>query len=75
MSWQEVTVEPVATRDLRPGDIVLCEIGNAQYLHIVKELRVGGCLVGNNKGHINGVALHEHIYGRLVGSLCKEPTS
>mgnify|MGYP001577498758 CR=1 FL=1 len=66
MSGPEGTVEPVQPRDLAPGDVVLCEIGTRQYLHIVKALQVGGCLIGNNKGNINGVASHEHIYGRLV---------
>lgn len=68
MSGQEVTVKPVQARDLRPGDIVLCEIGTRQYLHFVKEIRLGCALIGNNKGNINGVAPNACIYGRLVES-------
>lgn len=66
MSGQQVTVEPVNPRDLTPGDVVLCELGTRQYLDIVKEIRIDGFLIGNNKGNINGVAPTSCVYGRLI---------
>lgn len=45
-SGELVTVEPV-TGALAVGDIVLCLVGRAEYLHLVKELRDDEVLIGN----------------------------
>jgi hypothetical protein len=67
MSGQEVTVAPFDIRkDLSEGDVVLCEVGGKQYLHIVKSVKMGGCIIGNNKGHVNGFTRWSCIYGKLV---------
>jgi len=55
------------------GDIVLCEVGNKQYLHLIKDVDYGGIspqcntyLIGNNKGGINGRINVSSIYGKLI---------
>jgi hypothetical protein len=72
MSGQEVTVRPwgcnpCAVSDVpNVGDVVLCEIGGNQYLHIVKSVKMRGCVIGNNKGHVNGFTPYSCIYGVMV---------
>jgi hypothetical protein len=43
---------------------VLCKVGGAEYLHIVKAIQGGRCQIGNNKGHINGWT--RAVFGRLL---------
>lgn len=62
-----VTVEPLSEDDdLSVGDIVLCTVRGAQYLHLVKALQGGRIQIGNNRGHINGWVSRGAIYGRCV---------
>jgi len=62
-----VTVEPVtATTALQVGDVVLCVVGGAEYLHLIQDIRDGSFLIGNNKGRINGWIPRTRIYGRCV---------
>ena len=65
-SGQLCTVEPVEATSLAVGDIVLCEVGRAQYLHLVKRIEAGRFEIGNNRGRINGWVDAEQIHGRLV---------
>lgn len=65
-SGQLVTVEPVDPAALQLDDIVLCSVGGAQYLHIVKAIRGRQFQIGNNRGGINGWVPAEAIYGRLI---------
>jgi hypothetical protein len=48
------TVEPVDAGVLRAGDVVLCKVRGAEYLHIVKAIQGDRFQIGNNRGHING---------------------
>src|SRR5277367_5437160 len=48
------TVEPVEPSQLRDGDIVLCRVRGADYLHLVKALQGTRFQIGNNHGHVNG---------------------
>lgn len=63
-SGELCTVEPVTIEELAVGDVVLCKVQGAEYLHLVKALQDGRVLIGNNKGHINGWT--RVVYGRLV---------
>lgn len=64
-SGQLVTVEPADSAALQVGDIVLCHVGGADYLHIVKAIGPGPRFqIGNNKGRINGWTAR--IFGRCV---------
>jgi hypothetical protein len=60
------TVVPVLAADVRIDDIVLCHVGGAEYLHLVKAVdsAKGKFLIGNNGGHINGWTAT--IYGRCT---------
>lgn len=64
------TVEPISG-SLTVGDVVLCRVKGAQYLHLIKSIRTikGGDLqfqIGNNRGGINGWISKTAIYGRLT---------
>ncbi len=59
-----VTVEPV--KGIEAGDVVLCRVGAAEYLHLVKAVGPRGALIGNNKGRINGWTAPSNVYGTLV---------
>lgn len=65
-SGQLCTVVPATTAEA--GDIVLCRVRGAQYLHLVKAVKqfdgAASYKIGNNHGHINGWT--HTIYGKLV---------
>lgn len=66
-SGQLCTVEPIADHAaLSVGDIVLCRVRAAQYLHLIKAIRGDQFQIGNNRGGINGWIGPRAIYGRLV---------
>lgn len=60
------TVAPLGDHVLTEGDIVLCRVKGAQYLHLVKAIRADRYQIGNNRGGINGWIGRAQIYGRLV---------
>lgn len=58
------TVAPVSG-PLEVGDVVLCRVAGAQYLHLVNAVGADGRVqIANNKGRINGWT--RAVYGRLV---------
>ena len=68
-----VTVDPLDAAGkaaLAKGDVVLCKVKGAQYLHLICAIRqeTNGLRfqIGNNRGGINGWIGPEAIYGRLV---------
>jgi hypothetical protein len=65
-SGQLCTVEPVDPADVRVGDIVLCKVRGAEYLHLVKAIQGQRFQIGNNRGHVNGWIGPSSIFGRLV---------
>jgi len=65
-SGQLCTVEPVDASALQVGDIVLCRVRGAEYLHIVKAIEGVRFQIGNNRGHINGWIGANSIFGRLL---------
>ena len=68
-SGQLVRVEPILDEaSLSIGDVVLCQVGRSQYLHLIKaidgpELKF---LIGNNKGKTNGWIAGSFIYGKCI---------
>ena len=62
------TVEPLGDRVLARGDIVLCKVKGAQYLHLVVALDAARdrYQIGNNRGGINGWIGRRQIFGRLI---------
>ena len=66
-SGQLCTVEPVRDfESLQKGDIVLCKVNGAEYLHLIKAIQGARFQIGNNRGRINGWVGTNAIFGRLV---------
>ena len=63
-SGQLCTVAPVTIAELAAGDIVLCRVNGADYLHLVKAIQGDRVQIGNNKGYINGWT--RRVFGKLV---------
>lgn len=64
-SGQKHKLAPVKLDEVNPGDIVYCKVQGKLYTHkVFKTDSVKGCLIGNNKGHINGWT--KHIYGKVI---------
>lgn len=64
-SGQLVTVIPL-DRPIEVGDIVLCRVKGAEYLHLVKAVDGDRYQIGNNRGGINGWVTRTGIFGRCV---------
>ena len=65
-SGQLCTVAPLGDRAPVVGDIVLCRVKGAQYLHLVKAIQGDRLQIGNNRGRINGWITARQIFGRLI---------
>lgn len=66
-SGQLCTVEPIAdVSTIEKGDVVLCKVRGAEYLHLVSAVRDGRYQISNNKGHVNGWIGPHQVYGKLV---------
>lgn len=66
-SGQLCRVEPVRDHGaLAAGDIVLCTVRGAQYLHLVKARRGEQLQIGNNRGHVNGWVGPRSVHGLLT---------
>jgi len=64
-SKQAVKIEPTAWDKIKVGDIVYCKVKGHYYTHLVKAIDQNkGCLIGNNKGGINGWS--KQIYGKVI---------
>lgn len=60
------TIVPAKKEELEVGDIVLCKVGGAQYLHLIKAKQGDRFQIGNNRGRINGWIGLNGIFGRCV---------
>jgi hypothetical protein len=66
-SGQLCTVAPVKdAAALKVGDIVLCKVNGAAYLHLIKAIQGARFQIGNNRGRINGWIGASGIYGICV---------
>jgi len=64
-SKQDHKLIPATWEDVDVGDIVYCKVKGNFYTHIVKAKNDDkGCLIGNNKGGINGWT--RQVYGKVV---------
>ena len=59
---QLVTVAPFIVPP-KVGDIVLCRVYGADYLHLVKAVQGDRFQIGNNRGHINGWITTKSVFG------------
>ena len=66
-SGQLCHVAPIAPdTELKKGDIVLCKVRSAQYLHLIKAVKGERFQIGNNIGGINGWIRRDQIFGLLT---------
>ena len=65
-SGQLVTLALVEPSEVREGDVVLVEWRGNFLLHLVKEVRDGELLIGNNVGKINGWVPAPAAIGKVV---------
>lgn len=65
-SGQLCTVVPVKVDQVKTNDIVLCKVNGRQYLHLVRAINSNKFLICNNKGHDNGWAHANCVYGVVV---------
>ena len=65
-SGQLCTVEPVDAATLQVGDIVLCKVRGAEYLHLIKAIKGNQFQIGNNRGGINGWITANAIFGKCT---------
>lgn len=67
-SGQLCTVEPIADpATIARGDVVLCKVRGAEYLHLVTAAGSDGRFqISNNKGHVNGWVASTAIFGRCM---------
>lgn len=64
-SGQEHILEPATWENVEVGDIVYCKVSGNYYTHLVKaKNNQKGCLIGNNKGGINGWT--KNVYGKVI---------
>jgi SOS-response transcriptional repressor LexA len=63
-SGQDHKLAPVKIEEVKVGDIVFCKVRGKYYTHFVKAKSDKGCLIGNNKGGINGWS--KQIFGKVV---------
>jgi len=66
-SGQLVTLAPVDPADVLPDDVVLIAWKGGFLLHLVKEVKDGRLLIGNNLGKVNGWVDAEAVLGRVTG--------
>ncbi len=60
------TVAPAENEELEVGDVVLCKVGGAQYLHLIIAKQGERFQIGNNRGRVNGWIGLNGIYGLCI---------
>src|SRR5205823_4069845 len=65
-SGQLVTLAPVDLSSVQVDDVVLVEWKGNFLLHLVKEIREGQLLIGNNLGKVNGWVSAAAVVGKVV---------
>lgn len=64
-SKQPVKLAPITWDKVEVGDIVYCKVRGNLYTHLVKAKDANkGCLIGNNKGHLNGWT--KNVFGKVI---------
>jgi hypothetical protein len=65
-SGRLVTLAPVDLQEIIVDDVVLVRWQGNYLLHLVKEIKDGQFLIGNNLGKINGWVSAEAICGKVI---------
>lgn len=64
-SGQEHILAPATWEEVEKGDVVYCKVKGNHYTHLVKGKNdKKGCLIGNNKGGINGWT--KQVFGKVI---------
>ena len=64
-SGQDHKLVPAKLDEVEVDDIVFCKVKGHFYTHLVKaKNEARGCLIGNNRGGINGWT--KQIYGKVI---------
>lgn len=64
-SGQKHRLAPVKLEDVKIGDIVFCKVKGRYYTHLVKAVDAQkGCLIANNRGHVNGWT--RKVFGKVI---------
>jgi hypothetical protein len=63
-SGQDHKLAPVKLENVEVGDVVFCKVKGHFYTHLVKAKSNRGCLIGNNKGGVNGWT--KQIFGKVI---------
>ena len=63
-SEQAHKLAPAKLDEVNVGDIVYCKVRGHFYTHLVKAKSNRGCLIGNNRGGINGWT--KQIFGKVI---------
>jgi len=63
-SGQVHKLAPAKLEEVNVGDIVYCKVRGHFYTHLIKAKSNKGCLIGNNKGGINGWT--KQIFGKVI---------
>jgi hypothetical protein len=64
-SGQDHKLAPAGLKDVEVDDVVFCKVNGHFYTHLVKgKNEIRGCLIGNNRGGINGWT--KQIYGKVI---------
>lgn len=67
-SGQDHKLAPATWEEVSPEDIVYCKVKGNYYTHLViAKNNDKGCLIGNNKGGINGWT--KNVYGKVIEKL------
>jgi hypothetical protein len=65
-SGQRVTIAPITPEDVQVNDVVLVAWKGNYLLHLIKEIKDGRFLIGNNVGKINGWVENKAIKGKVI---------
>ena len=65
-SGQLCEVSPIDADNLpKSGEVVLCKVGGAQYLHLISAVQGDRFQISNNHGRINGWVNKASLFGKL----------
>ena len=65
-SGQLVTIAPVEPEEVQVEDVVFVQWRDNYLLHLVKEIKDGQFLIGNNLGKINGWVPFQAVKGKVI---------
>ena len=65
-SGQLVTIAPVDPATVKVDDVVFVKWHDNYLLHLVKDVREGELLIGNNVGKVNGWVPASAVVGKVV---------